>query len=74
MAWSVLHGGFCVAVRLFPALRACHVVGSADEFHVPMFCVPRPHPPQVSRRLLSKPQDALEGVVLSVSGAAVSGL
>lgn len=26
--------------------------------------------PQVSRRLLSKPQDALEGVVLSVSGAA----
>lgn len=28
-------------------------------------------PPQVSRRLLSKPQDALEGVVLSVSGAAL---
>lgn len=29
-----------------------------------------PAPPQVSRRLLSKPQDALEGVVLSVSGRA----
>lgn len=29
-------------------------------------------PPQVSRRLLSKPQDALEGVVLSVSGAALA--
>lgn len=29
-----------------------------------------PRAPQVSRRLLSKPQDALEGVVLSVSGAA----
>uniref|UniRef100_A0A8D1IF35 ATPase family AAA domain containing 3A n=1 Tax=Sus scrofa TaxID=9823 RepID=A0A8D1IF35_PIG len=28
------------------------------------------HPVQVGRRLLSKPQDALEGVVLSVSGAA----
>lgn len=27
-----------------------------------------PAPLQVSRRLLSKPQDALEGVVLSVSG------
>lgn len=33
------------------------------------FVFPAPHP-QVSRRLLSKPQDALEGVVLSVSGAA----
>lgn len=32
---------------------------------------PYPLPtPQVSRRLLSKPQDALEGVVLSVSRAA----